>query len=48
MCGWSSVGQLVHSLGTERADLQWTIQARQSLSTSTGPAADHSSTDGSQ
>ena len=48
LCGWSSVGRLVHSLDTERTDLQWTIQSSQSSGVSIGPAADHSSTDGSQ
>jgi len=47
LCGWSSVGQLVHSLDTERADLHWTIQSA-GAGVSTGPAADHSSTDTSQ
>ena len=50
LCGWSSVGQLVHLLGTEVADLQWTIQSRRSpgATSSSGPAADHSSADQSQ
>lgn len=45
LCGWSSVNQLVHSLGAERADLQWTTV---SSPVSAGPTADHSSTDASQ
>jgi len=48
LCGWSSVGQLDHSLGTELADLQWTIVSRRSSTASTGPATDHSSTDSSK
>ena len=48
LCGWSSAGQLVHSLGTDRADLQWTVLSRQLSSVFAGPAADHSSTDASQ
>ena len=48
LCGWSSGGQLVHSLGTELADLRWNIQSRQSSGVSYGPPADHSSKDKSQ
>jgi len=45
LCGWSSDGELMHSHGTELADLRW----RQSSSeVSDGPVADHSSTDQSQ